>query len=57
MGQLLNTSEVQAVISVSELLGDLASDFIETKTEFFDVSCHIVWSLVFIVNFADNSKN
>lgn len=45
-------------MGASEIIGDLASDFIESKTKwFFDVSCHIVWSLVFIVDFADHSKN
>lgn len=58
MGQFLNTSEVQAVMGASEIIGDLASGFIESKTKwFFDVLCHIVWSPVFIVDFADHSKN
>jgi len=58
MRQFLNTSEVQAVMGASEIVGDLASDFIESKTKcFFDVSCHIMWSPVFIVDFADHSKN
>lgn len=46
------------MMGASEITGDLASDFTESKTKwFFDVSCHIVWSLVFIVDFAGHSKN
>lgn len=57
-GPFLNTSEVWAMMGASEITGDLASDFTESKTKwFFDVSCHIVWSLVFIVDFAGHSKN
>lgn len=33
MGQFLNTSEAQAVTGASEITGDLASDFIESKTK------------------------
>lgn len=47
------------MVSISEIIGDLASDFIESEKSnwFFDVSCHIVWSPFFIVDFADHIKN
>lgn len=37
------------MMSISEIIGDLASDFIESEKSnwFFDVSCHIVWCLGF----------
>lgn len=46
-------------MSISEIIGDLESDFIESKKSsiFFDVSCQIEWSLFFIVGFAYHSKS
>lgn len=46
------------MMCTSEITGDLASDFMESKTkQFFDVSCHLVRSLVFTVDFAAHHKN
>lgn len=58
MGQFPHTCEVQAVMCTSEITGDLVSDFMESKAKwFFDVSCHPVRSLVFVVDFAAHHKN
>lgn len=58
MSQFPHTSEVQTVMCTSEITGELASDFMESKTkQFFDVLCHLVQSLVFIATFAAHCKN
>lgn len=50
MGQFLNTSEAQAVTGASEITGDLASDFIESKTNWgFLISHAILCGLQFLL--------
>lgn len=47
LGRLLKTSEVQAVVGASEITGDLAGGFIESKPNVFLMSGVILCDLCF----------